>query len=299
MPDQSRPWIHLSSVELIAEIDPQGAQLSILRDRAGRDLLWDGDPAVWAGRAPLLFPIVGVLAGGSYRLGSKSYHLARHGFARGKVFSIQNTTSSTADFRLCADEASLQVYPFRFELDIHFELIGATLSLTTSVRNNGDGDMPASFGYHPGFRWPLPFGQPRSSHVIEFETDEPAPVRRINAAGLLTPDRHPTPIANRRLALTDELFQDDVLILDQIKSRSVIYGSIVGPRLKVSFPDAPYVGIWTKPEANFICIEPWHGITDREGFSGDFEEKMGVFILRAGEALSTTMAITLVSATPT
>jgi galactose mutarotase-like enzyme len=294
MPDPSRPWVNLSSADLIAEIDPQGAQLSILRGHAGHDLLWGGDPAVWAGRAPLLFPIVGALAGGSYRLGSATYPLARHGFARGKPFSIENTTSSTADLRLRADEATLQIYPFRFELDIHFELVGPTLSLTTSVRNDGDADMPASFGYHPAFRWPLPFGQSRSSHVIEFETDEPAPVRRINAAGLLTPDRHPTPIAHRRLALTDELFQDDVLILDQLKSRSVIYGSDVGPRIKVSFPDAPYIGIWTKPGANFICIEPWHGVTDVEGFSGDFTEKMGVFILPAGAALSTTMAITLV-----
>jgi galactose mutarotase-like enzyme len=296
VPDQSHPWVSLTSHELTAEIDPLGAQLSSLRDRAGYDLLWNGDPAVWAGRAPLLFPIVGALVGGSYRLGSKTYRLPRHGFARGKLFSIESTSSSTADFKLLADEATLQAYPFRFELAIHFELTGPTLSLTASVRNKGDSDMPASVGYHPAFRWPLPFGQPRSSHFIQFETDEPAPIRRIGATGLLTPDRHPTPVAQRRLALADALFQDDVLIFDQIKSRSVIYGSDDGPRIKVSFPDAPYVGIWTKPAAHFICIEPWHGVTDPEGFSGDFKEKPGVFVLAAGEALSTTMAITLVEA---
>jgi galactose mutarotase-like enzyme len=296
MPDQPYPWVSLRSHELTAEIDPHGAQLSALTDRAGHDLLWDGDPAVWAGRAPLLFPIVGALVGGSYRLGSKTYQLPRHGFARGKVFSTENTSSSSADFRLSADDVTLQAYPFRFELDIHFELTGPTLSLTTWIRNKGDAAMPASFGYHPAFRWPLPFGQPRSSHFIEFETDEPAPVRRVGAAGLLTPDRHPTPVAHSRLALTDALFQDDVLIFDQIKSRSVIYGSNDGPRIKVSFPDALYIGIWTKPGAQFICIEPWHGVADPEGFSGDFTEKPGVFVLAAGEALSTTMAITLMPA---
>jgi galactose mutarotase-like enzyme len=215
VPDQTHPWVSLTSHELTAEIDPHGAQLSALTDRAGHDLLWNGDPAVWAGRAPLLFPIVGALVGGSYRLGSKTYQLPRHGFARGKLFSTEGTSSSTADFRLRADEATLQVYPFRFELDIHFDLTGPTLSLTACVRNKGDADMPASFGYHPAFRWPLPFGQPRSSHFIQFETDEPAPIRRINAAGFLTPDRHPTPVAHRRLALMDALFQDDVLIFDQ------------------------------------------------------------------------------------
>lgn len=296
MADSPSPWVPVSSGELAAEIDPRGAQLSILRDRTGRDLLWDGNPAVWAGRAPLLFPIVGALAGGSYRLGGAIYPLPRHGFARGKVFSLENSTASSAVFRLSADDSTLRVYPFHFDLEVHFKLHGPTLSLTTIILNQGHGDMPASFGYHPAFRWPLPFGRPRSSHFIEFETDEPAPIRRIDAAGLLTPVRHPTPIVRRRLSLTDVLFQDDVLILDQLRSRSVIYGSNEGPRLQVSFPDAPYLGLWSKPGAGFICIEPWHGVTDFDGFAGDFKEKTGVFVLAAGESLSTTVSITLVSA---
>ncbi len=158
--------------------------------------------AVWAGRAPLLFPIVGVLAGGVYRLGSKTYPLSRHGFARDKTFTLQNSSPVQLLHSDCAlTNRPIQVYPFQFELEVRYELSGATLSLTTAIRNLGETDMPASFGYHPGFRWPLPFGQPRAAHFIEFESDEPAAVKRIDSAGLLTPVRHPTPIANRRLAL--------------------------------------------------------------------------------------------------
>ncbi|HEY0802190.1 MAG TPA: aldose 1-epimerase family protein [Steroidobacteraceae bacterium] len=293
MPDQPRPWVSIRSDALTAAIDPLGAQLSSLQDRAARDLLWDGDPRVWAGRAPLLFPIVGVLAGGTYRLGAKSYSLPRHGFARGRPFSITGTSPSAAAFRLIADAQTLQTYPFQFELDVRYELKGPTLSVTTSVRNTGENSMPASFGYHPGFRWPLPYSQARGSHFIEFEKDEPAPARRIDAAGLLTPDGHPSPIIQRRLALADALFQDDVIIFDQVKSRSVIYGSNVGPRLKIGFPDAPYLGVWTKPGAQFICIEPWHGIADPEGFAGDFMEKPGVAVLEGGESFFANMDITL------
>ena len=293
MPDQSRRWVSISSDNLVAEIDPLGAQLSSLKNRAALDLLWTGDPKVWAGRAPLLFPIVGVLVGGTYRLGTRTYRLPRHGFARGKLFSMESKNSSAALFRLVADESSLQVYPFQFELDVRYELKGATLSVTTWIRNPGGAAMPASFGYHPGFRWPLPFGQARSSHFIEFESDEPAPARRIDSAGLLTPERHATPIIQRRLTLADSLFQDDVLIFDQINSRSVLYGSSDGPRVKIDFPDAPYLGVWTKPEAPFICIEPWHGVTDPEGFSGDFKDKPGVFVLKGGGSLCTRMDITL------
>jgi galactose mutarotase-like enzyme len=293
MANQPRTRVALHSSDLAAEIDAHGAQLFSLRDRAARDLLWDGDPAVWSGRAPLLFPIVGVLVNGSYRCDSKTYRLPRHGFARDRTFSIEEATSSSAIFRLNADEASLLVYPFRFELAVGFKLVGPTLSVTTSIRNKGGTDMPLSFGYHPGFRWPLPFGQPRTSHFIEFECEENAPIRRIDSSGLLVPERFPTPVLHRRLTLADALFRDDVLIFDDVKSRSVIYGSDEGPRIQVSFPDAPYLGIWTKPGAHFICIEPWHGVTDRQGFSGDFREKEGVFVLPGGNAGAAAMAITL------
>ena len=248
---------------------------------------------MWAGRAPLLFPIVGALAGGVYRLGSQTYALSRHGFAREKTFDLQNSSNSAAAFSLRADAATYPLYPFEFELNVRYELCGATLSVTSAIRNRGDADMPASFGYHPGFRWPLPFGRPRAEHYLEFEADEPAAVRRIDAAGLLTPERHPTPVANRQLALADALFQQDVLIFDQLKSRSVTYGAQQGPRLRISFADAPYVGVWCKPGANFICIEPWHGITDPQGFTGDFMQKPGVRVLKAGEAFSAAMDITL------
>jgi galactose mutarotase-like enzyme len=286
-------WVSITSGGLTAQIDPHGAQLSSLRTQDSSELLWNGDPAVWAGRAPLLFPIVGVLVGGVYRLGPKTYRLSRHGFARDKLFTLKNSSPSSATFQLHADESTLSVYPFRFELDVRYGISGRTLSLDSAIRNLGEADMPASFGYHPAFCWPLPFGQPRASHFIEFEADEPAAVRRIDAAGLLTPILHPTPVANRRLELTDALFQEDVLIFDQLKSRSVSYGSTSGPRLRIGFSDAAYLGVWTKPGAHFICIEPWHGITDPEGFAGDFLQKPGVRVLKGGEALFARMDITL------
>ncbi len=289
MPEQA--WVSITSGSLTAQIDPRGAQLSSLKTQDSKtrepsELLWNGDPAVWAGRAPLLFPIVGVLAGGVYRLGSKTYPLSRHGFARDKTFTLRSSSRTSATFGLHADASTFAVYPFQFDLDVRYELCGATLSLTAAIRNLGEADMPASFGYHPGFLWPLPFGQPRGAHYMEFETDEPVAVRRIDTAGLLTAVRHPTPISNRRLELTDALFQDDVLIFDRLKSRSVSYGSSLGPRLRIGFADAAYLGVWTKPGAGFICIEPWHGITDPEGFAGDFMQKPGVRVLKKRRGVS-------------
>src|SRR5258707_13865826 len=106
MADQPRTRVALHSSDLAVEIDTHGAQLFTLRDRGARDLLWDGDPAVWSGRAPLLFPIVGVLVNGSYRCGSKTSRLPSHGFARDRTFSIGEVTSSTARVQLNSAEAS-------------------------------------------------------------------------------------------------------------------------------------------------------------------------------------------------
>lgn len=294
MPDQNS-WITLRSAALSAQIDPVGAQLSVLQDAAGRDLLWNGDPTVWSGRAPLLFPIIGELADGRFRLGGHEYRLSRHGFARGKTFEVIQTDGAQATFRLRADDSTLAAYPFQFELDVQFALAGPTLTVTTTVRNLGDASMPASFGYHPGFRWPLPYGQPRDAHYIEFETAEPEPVRRLDAKGLVTPDRLPTPVSGARLTLQDALFAHDALIFDKLRSRSVTYGAAAGPRLRVSFPDSPYLGVWTKPGAPFICIEPWNGMADPVGFSSDFRTKPGIFSVAQRSTRTIEMAVTLLS----
>jgi galactose mutarotase-like enzyme len=258
--------------------------------------MWSGDPAIWSGRAPILFPIVGALAGGRYRLGAEHYALSRHGFARTTPFEMIESTPVSATFRLRSDEHTRRLYPFRFELQVHFEIAETTLSVLALVHNAGDEAMPASFGYHPAFRWPLPYGRAREAHFVEFESDEPAPVRRLNADGLLTPTRHPTPVSGRRLMLDDELFRDDVIIFDELASRSVIYGSAGAPRLRVRFPDTPYFGIWTKPRrAGFICLEPWHGVADPEGFSADYREKPGVFVVPVGAAMPMKMSIELLA----
>ncbi len=282
----------ISSGELSAQIDPLGAQLSLFQDGMGRDLLWNGDPAVWAGRAPLLFPIVGTLAGGHYRLGTATYALSRHGFARGRLFSRVHRDATSATFELRADAETLAVYPFEFVLSVAFEVAGTTLTVTAKIGNEGAEAMPSSFGYHPALRWPLPYGHERAAHVIEFEHDEPAAVRRLDSSGLLLPQGGTTPVVGRRLALTDDLFRADAVIFDQLRSRHVIYGADEGPRIRVEFPDAAYLALWSKPGAPFVCIEPWHGVTDPVGFTGDFRTKPGVFTVLPGAVFSTTMALT-------
>jgi galactose mutarotase-like enzyme len=284
-------WIELRSDKLCASIDPQGAQLSLLRDSNHQDLLWNGDPAVWKGRAPVLFPIVGELNGGKYRWQGKQYALGRHGFARDRRFELVRQDGGEALFRLVADEASRKVYPFAFEFDVLFRLDAAQLTVVASVRNCGDSPMPASLGFHPAFRWPLSPARTRDGHLLEFESDEAAPIRRLDSKGLLIAESRATPVRGRRLMLDDALFKDDVVIFDRLASRSVEYGAEEGGRLRVAFPDATHLGIWTKPGAGFICIEPWRGVADPQDFEGELSAKPGSFMVPPGGSEALTMHI--------
>lgn len=275
-------WIRLHSATFTVEIDPQGAQLSVLRDAAGRDLLWNGDPAVWKGRAPILFPIVGALNGGHFSWRRDRFALPRHGFARDRRFEVIRHDDREALFRQTNDSETLKVYPFRFELDVAFRLDATALVIEATVRNSGTETMPASLGFHPAFRWPLQAGQARNDHFIEFEFDEDARVRRLDSAGLLTDERHPSPVQDRRLALNDALFKDDVLIFDQLRSRRLTYGTATGQRLQITYPNATHLGLWSKPGAGFVCIEPWRGVADPVDFEGALNDKPGMFRVAPG-----------------
>ena len=254
----------------------------------------DADTAFWSGHAPLLFPIVGALAGDQYRLGERSFAMPRHGFARRSEFALVEADASSALFRLEASEASRAVYPFDFRLDMAFALTGATLAMTATVSNLGNTPIPFSFCYHPAFAWPLPYGGAAEDHRIVFARDEPAPIRRLDpATGLVAPDQQPSPVEGKVYAPTYADFEADALILDELQSRSLTYGVPGQPRLRIDFPDTPMLGIWQKPGARFLCIEPWAGIADPAGFGGDFTQKPGVITLAPGAQQRLRMDVTL------
>jgi galactose mutarotase-like enzyme len=285
--------IEIASDALNARINPLGAELSSLRDSAGRELMTDADPAFWAGRAPLLFPIVGRLVGDKYRLDGAEYPLPQHGFARRHSFALIEQTTNRAVFRLTDNDATRAVYPFAFTLDAAFTLKGATLATDITVTNTGDRDMPASFGFHPAFAWPLPFGRPHADHRIVFEKPEPAALSAIALGGWIAPETWPSPLDGRELKLDDEMFERDALVWDSLESQSLRYDGGEGPGLEIGFAGMPKLGIWTKPGARFVCIEPWHGIADPVGFTGEIWDKPGILRFAPGAARTFSMQVTL------
>lgn len=286
--------ITISSDNLTARINPLGAELWSLTDRDGREYMTDADPAFWTGHAPLLFPIVGALNGGRYRIGDAEHALPKHGFARTSRFACVDAGDAAARFRLRDSEATRAAYPFAFTLDMAFRLDGWTLRMEATVENRDEADLPFSFGFHPAFAWPLPGGGAKADHRIVFAEAEPQPIRRIDpASGLLLPDPQLTPVVGRALAPDAALFADDALIWDKLNSRALTFSVEGGSRLEIDFPCSPMLGIWQKPGADYLCIEPWQGIADPLGYDGDFRGKPGVVIVPSKEARSFNMDVTV------
>lgn len=285
----------ITSGALTATIAHHGAELQSLCDRDGHEYMSDGDPAYWSGRAPLLFPIVGRLNKDRLRLGGADYTMLKHGFARKSDFSLIEHSPDSARFRLSDNEATRTQYPFAFKLEVHFRTEGKTLHMCVTVRNTDDTDLPFSFGYHPAFAWPLLGSGGRADHHIHFEANEPAALCRLTSDGLIQPDLVPSPVRDNQLALADTLFEHDALIWKSLASRRLSYGALGHTALDIAFPDTEWLGIWTKPGASFVCIEPWAGSADHAGYQGDFTDKPGVMILAPEQERSFRMDVTLVT----
>lgn len=286
--------VEIASEDLTARINPFGAELSSLTDVAGREYMTDADPAFWSGRAPLLFPIVGALAGDTLRVDGDAYAMPKHGFARRSAFRLMGQTADCAVFRLEDSAETRTSYPFAFALEMAFTLSGLTLGMSATVHNTGDAALPFSFGYHPAFAWPLPGEAEKTAHRVVFEEGEPQPIRRIDkATGLLLPEGAQTPVLGRELLLDPELFRADALIWTDLASRRLSYGAEGGAWLDIAFPDTPMLGIWQVPGARYICIEPWQGHSDPVGYAGEFAEKPGVVVLDPGASRSFRMDVTV------
>lgn len=285
--------VTIRSAALSAAISPLGAELIHLRDADGRELMTDADPAFWTGHAPILFPVVGMPFEQTIRIDGRAYPMKKHGFARHAAFETVHVGASSATFALVDTAETQASYPFAFRLELTYTVEGATLAITARVINPADATLPASFGFHPAFAWPLPYGQDRAAHRIRFDADEPDPLRAIAADGTIAEHRKSSPLDGRDLLLRDALFADDALVWDHVRSDAVTYGAPEGPRLRIAFPDTPMLGIWTKPGAAYVCVEPWHGIADPEGYVGDYRAKPGVFEVPAGGEKRIEMRITL------
>lgn len=260
---------------LTCEIDDMGAQLHSLKLKEnGKEYIWQGNPDIWYGQAPVLFPIIGQVIDDKFRYNGVEYTMPKHGLARKLPFNVKECAGAKAVFSLESDENTLKSYPFEFELLVAFELCGKSLVNTMTVINKTKGEMYFSIGAHPGFNCNI-------GDVIEFELPETLETERIDSDNLIIPEKFPVIENSREIEITKDVFAKDALILSGIKSKKL---RIKGENeIEFTFGDCPFLGIWAKPGAPYVCLEPWYGVNDGREVKNDISEKRGIQHLNEGE----------------
>ncbi|MDF9800449.1 galactose mutarotase-like enzyme [Catalinimonas alkaloidigena] len=261
-----------------AQIKSEGAELcSFKNKKSGKEYIWQADPDVWARHAPVLFPIVGRLKDDQYRLEGKTYSMSQHGFARDRDFSLVEQEKASLRLGLTADHETMEKYPFNFVLDITYQLLENELIVSYSVSNKDQQPMPFSIGAHPAFTTPKIINKQMQEYHLVFDQAETLD-RYLIKDGLQTGRTRPLLENEQKLPLHPKFFEDDAIVLKGVQSKwvSLVVHASGEKLVDISVEDFPYLGIWQKENSDFICIEPWLGIADKNDFAGDLSEKEGI-----------------------
>lgn len=283
---------HLENKNITIAVDSKGAELKSVFNKANQqELLWQAKSKFWGKSSPVLFPIVGTLKNGIYIYQGKEYQLPRHGFARDYNFEVQQVSDNQLFFSLKSSAETLKVYPFLFRLQIIYTLNNDCIKVEYKVENLSDVEaMYFSLGAHPAFN----VGNTAKEfcdYKLLFNNDHKLKANNLNN-GLLTADQHTVLLNNQRLELGYKLFENDALVLLDMKSDKItLLDKDDEPIINFEFEKFPYFGLWTVKDSGFICLEPWAGFSDFETHDQHIEDKAGINILQQKEVWSASWTI--------
>ncbi|MEL6589237.1 MAG: aldose 1-epimerase family protein [Bacteroidota bacterium] len=274
-----------------------GAELCSIRSfKTQQEYMWDAQPAIWGNHAPVLFPIVGGLKNGEYLHEGQAYPLPRHGFIRYNTqVQLRDQTDSSLTYGLSDNHDTRKVYPFAFDFVVQFRLEDSRLTVRHEVHNRDEKMMYFSLGAHPAFKCPMHEEEAYSDYYLAFGEVENEHTWLLNSEGLIA-EEGPLIMDNTdTLPLRPNMFDNDALIFKSIRSRSVSLKSHKSPQeVKVSFEGWPYLGIWSKPKAPFVCIEPWLGIADHADTDQQLSTKFGILSLDPGQSFEAAYTIDII-----
>ncbi|MGN6488535.1 MAG: aldose 1-epimerase family protein [Devosia sp.] len=287
--------MQVSNAVLTLDLATRGGELRSIRTADGAEWLWQGDPAWWGGRSPLLFPVVGKSPKDTVSIGGKRYPMAPHGVARVSEFRLADAGPGFARLVLEATDETRASYPFDFRLDATYALEGNTIRTEAKVTNRDDGPMPMQFGFHPGFCWPLP-GSEGMPHAVSLGNGGTPALYRLDADKLLSRATTASPFAAGRLIPDRSGFQDDAMIFLDGAGTKVSFFAEGGGRIDMVTDNLPNFALWQKPGAPFLCLEPWHGTAPFNDGGDALETRNGALHLPPGESTSFRMDITITAA---
>ena len=276
--------ITLENDHLKVSISTKGAEITSIYNKVSKvEHLWQADPAVWPWHAPNLFPVVGGCKDNQIRVQGQSFPMNRHGFARNMEFNLLESSETYAQLSLGFSEETLKSYPYKFQFQLLYDLSDQELRITYKVINEDFQDIYFSVGAHPAFNVPFHPAENFEDYYIEFEKPESLENHLISSAGFFTGEKETVDTEERILPLTRSMFDRDALVFKTLESRTVRLKSRSRSQyIEVSYPHFNYLALWSKPGADFVCIEPWIGCADSEGAQLEIHEKEGMRKLEKG-----------------
>ncbi|MGL4874699.1 MAG: aldose 1-epimerase family protein [Clostridium sp.] len=259
------------------------------------EFLWNGDKSYWKYHAPILFPTVGKVINGEYRVDGETFKLPQHGLARISEFNLIEQSATTLLFSLPFSEDTLKVYPYKFELMIKYELLDNKIIITYTVLNKDSREIFFSIGAHPAFMCPLTPEETMEDYYFELSHKETSSLLALSENGYFLKEKIPFFNNENIIALKKDTFKNDALVFDDLKSNIVTLKSKNHTKsLSMDFTDFPFMAFWSMPTgAPFICIEPWFGHADYEGFDGELKDKEGIQKLNVNDHFECSYTLTI------
>jgi len=279
----------------VIQIETRGAELQSVKDIFGTEYLWQGNSKYWAGRSPILFPIIGTQKNGEFEYAGNTYPTKNHGFARYSEFEVLRQNKDSILLSLSSNEDTLRIYPFKFSLQVEYALKGTVLEVEYRVANTGKEDMLFSIGGHTGFNCPLLPDENFEDYTVEFEKNETTVRMLLNDKGLYDGLTMPLFDGNRDFRLDHSLFELDAIVPEHLESKSVTLKSLRSGRgVRLDYGDFDNCAVWSaRGDAPFVCLEPWNGIASSVDDSGRLEDKKGIIKLSVGQLYRVSHTISL------
>lgn len=254
----------------------KGAELTSIK-LDGKEMLHQGE--FWNRHAPILFPIVGKLKNNKTKINGKVYNMNQHGFARDMEFKELEKCNLKHKYVLESNSETLERFPFRFSLYVTHLVEEDTLETIYKVVNKDEKKMVFGIGAHPAFICDYSSGK----YKIEFEKQEENIKFMSLSEGLILEKEAPNVLENNCINLNKDSFINDAIIMKNIKSNKVYLKENEKKILEFDFTGFPYLGLWAKIGAPFVCIEPWMNTADKVNADGNLESKENILELKPNE----------------
>lgn len=277
---------------------PSGAELTSIKYH-GEEFLHQGEKVLdsngkvyWKRRAPILFPIVGSLKNNTTIINGEKFEMLQHGFARDMKFDMLKISEREHIYVLKYNQETLKMYPFKFELYVSYLIDNNKLIVKYKVKNLDDKTMFFGIGGHPAFAINLK----ENKYRLEFdEKEENAKFYQLDN-GLISYKNNyinKSIMSNEKsISIGKDTFTHDAIIMGNLKSKKIRLIENNNTRLVLDFTGFKYLGIWSKKNAPFICIEPWYTTADYTDSNSILEEKKDNIKLEENEEFECSYSIT-------